>query len=792
MQFLTASLVSADPRSRARAESILESLSRFTPRIEDGSFTYSDAVTLARIVGQHIDVEKSHPDYRAPGSIYSELHGRLENVLNLLASGLESIGDLTARTLTMSGAVGVEHDAELADTLTRLVCATRGHSPEGLESAAHDLAGILQRYPLPAIKSAAPPDESHRNWAVVCVEDDPIWQRILRRTVRSLKESLPAYAIEVEVFSDRQAGERRLKELAWQHSKGAETFAPTYRPLAVLDMGIPKNARDKMSPSRDEGLRLLEAIRSPALNVTSVVLTTAPNLIGDHTFAARLGVSDYILKDIESGERLLEVLTRIITHRRRRRLRVFEETGRLIEVDGVQVTLEPSVFKTVAVLASEAPRSITVGEAIDLLEHKYGGYKQLAAPTEGLPARTLNLMNFWAQARRDYADAVGALSRLKAAIPYRLWRELLEELSQAGIAPDDGEAARSYMDARYAKASPAAQEFDPKNIEKHVHEARKVIKQSFNELGQVIFPEEEVIVNSTAGAEFAYKLIARVEAAASDSGPKQSEFRILVAENDVKNWQEPIRNLLTGFGYVVRTACSERQAVELARSFSPDLLCLDMHMPPDPAAFEADPFSGDAEAGLRVLTSVKTFLPDVRAVIMTDLVNDDSLRAKVVGAGARVSDFVQKKNDPSNPWEAGLLLRVYRVEQELRRSTFLPLLNLPMLPYVHLWRSRKAERYVEVFDRYVPTPENRFKLLWLLASREGRPVPTAEVMLKVYGEEMGREEALKQLVKNFRQQIAKDWFGITNRVEAKRVSEAVLANDAKAGWVLNARVQIDD
>ena len=62
------------------------------------------------------------------------------------------------------------------------------------------------------------------------------------------------------------------------------------------------------------------------------------------------------------------------------------------------------------------------------------------------------------------------------------------------------------------------------------------------------------------------------------------------------------------------------------------------------------------------------------------------------------------------------------------------------------------------------------------------------------------QEALTQVIKRLRPRIAHEWFGLADysakscdedeRRHSKAVAEAVLANDAKAGWVLNARVVI--
>jgi DNA-binding response OmpR family regulator len=158
----------------------------------------------------------------------------------------------------------------------------------------------------------------------------------------------------------------------------------------------------------------------------------------------------------------------------------------------------------------------------------------------------------------------------------------------------------------------------------------------------------------------------------------------------------------------------------------------------------------------------------------------------------RVADVVAKRVDPAEPWQDELIFKIHRLERERQEQTVLPLPDLPRLPYVRLSRSRRAEGHVEVFGQSHSLAPNRAALLWLLAERANYPVPTYDILESVYGRTDGYEEALKQLVKNLRKQIAGDWFSTLEPGEAKRVAESVLANDAKAGYILNARVVIED
>jgi DNA-binding response OmpR family regulator len=787
-QYLDRAMASQDLALQARAQEVQQIV---VPLIREDKLSHAEIVSFSDQLAEQIAIEKTSPGYRGAGTLYSELHGRIENLINLLAQGLDDVAVRAGDCLLLCDSS--EGQDELRNVLEQVSLAARLRSEESLRAAAGLLQALLVNYPLSALKDDYRPDEAHRRWLVIGVEDDPVWQEVIRRTVEIAKRMLSAhYEVEYEIYPDRQSGEKRLKQLAASHRTGEAPDTSVFRPLAVLDMGIPKTKQDRKSPSRDEGVELLKVVRSPAINAPAIVLTTSPNFLGDHLMAAGLGVSDYLLKGIDSEERILEAMTRIITVRQRRRLRVLEETGRLITVDDVQIALEPAVFRTVSVLASNAPRRATVNDIVNLLEDKYGGYRTLVAPTVDLPPRLVDLVNLrihWSKAKLDAPNAVDALGLLIKS-QFRMGQALIAELSAIGVDLNDEEAISGYMETNYGTPVPLPDEFDTKNIEKHIHEARKAIKKAFSLNGQTIFPEEDVIVNSAVDEEFAYKVVAQVHPE-EDQTSSFDRFRILVVENDIPGWQDPITQLLRKFGYEVEAACCEAEAIATAHKFKPHLLSLDMHLPRDLSAFARDPFSGDAEAGLHILQSIGAVLPEVRSIVMTDHTDNDYIRDRLVNSGVRVTDFVSKRCDLSSPWEAELILKVHRIEREFRRQAILPLPDLPALPYIHLWESRKHERYVEVFDRYIPTTANRFSLLWLLASREGRPVPTPEVLLEVYGDVPGKEQSLKQLVKHLRDQIAKDWFGISEAAKAKRISEAVLANDAKAGWILNARVQID-
>lgn len=787
MVFLQAAEASADAELRYRAREVREVIAPLQRKQAASGLDHGDLVAFAPELIRLVSIEKAVPDHRKAGSLYSELHGRLENLVNFLAYGLRAVDGRTGVCLALQQGAGGQALPIHDHTLKRLQRAARKQDIEALAQSSDELNRALAEVPVPKVRTVAPPDEAYRHWIIVAVEDDPVWQAVIQGVAKILKHNLePHWTVECEVVGDRKTGEQRLKQLATRPAATAGGRS-MLRPLAILDMGIPRQLGKKESPSRDEGLALLRVVRGPTMNVPSVVLTTAPNFLGDHLAAADLGISDYLLKDAESQDQLLAALTQIITRPPRRQLRVLADTGRQVLIDDVNVSLEPMVFRTVSVLADAAPEALTPGEVVNRLEARYTGYQNLSDPTAGTSAQELSIRNYWRQATEQSSDALSALAWLRSEC-FPLWKILRAELEKARIPPTDSTRIAAYLQKRYP-ASVAAKEFDPANIEKHVHLARKSIRDVFNAATRHICPEEEVIVNAQVDGEFAYKVVARVAREEEDPAVPAPQFRILVAENDLQGWRDPIELLLTRFGYEVRAACCQQEAIETAREFKPHLLCLDMHMPFDHAAFHRDPMGGEPEAGLRVLAAVSDFLPEIRSVIMTDLVERDCIREAAGRFGVRVRDFIAKRSRSEDPWEAELILKIHRLEQEVRRQSTLPLPNLPTLPFIHLWRSDPGR--VEIFDRpWKPTTAQK-RLVWVLAERACSPVPTETVLQEVYDQIEGKQEALKQLVKNLRKRIPGDWFGIGDQVECKRVADAVLTNDAKAGWILNARVVIE-
>lgn len=339
------------------------------------------------------------------------------------------------------------------------------------------------------------------------------------------------------------------------------------------------------------------------------------------------------------------------------------------------------------------------------------------------------------------------------------------------------------------------------DVQDTVYNLRTAITAAFQQCGRVIRPEETVLVSASGG--HAYRLVARVRDWATKKAIPPAR-RVLVVEDDVELWQKPVAELLRRYGYEVAVAATVQEAVAVAQEFQPQLLCLDLCLPDVPGS------ALDPQAGLRILRQVKAHLPDVRAVLLTSLADDDFLRGEAGQNGISPEDVLPKGEKPDLMY-AALVLRLWRAELEVQRQARLPLPHLPYLPYLQL-RTDGAqdtdERLVEVRvfgKRWEPTPNQR-KLLLLLARRTGRSVPQAKIGASIYpgvedvedvedvemeeGKKKKKSNRLTLLVRSLRKCIATEWPLIKDlpSTQANEAAMEILVNDAKEGYMLNARI----
>lgn len=121
---------------------------------------------------------------------------------------------------------------------------------------------------------------------------------------------------------------------------------------------------------------------------------------------------------------------------------------------------------------------------------------------------------------------------------------------------------------------------------------------------------------------------------------------ILIIDDD-SAVRSSLNFMLKRAGYEVMTASGPREAMELVRKVSPDLMLMDMNFT----------LSTSGEEGLTLLKQVKIFCPDVPVILMTAW---GSIELAVLGMQAGAFDFVTK------PWNNAALLQ--RIETALALS----------------------------------------------------------------------------------------------------------------------------
>ena len=618
------------------------------------------------------------------------------------------------------------------------------------------------------------------------------------------------YYLTHEIVADRQTAENQLRHLTARAVGGSRKNTEDTGLIMVLDMGLPNRQGEQVS--REEGIALLRTARQSAMNLPILVLTTPSNFLADHATAAEYGVSDYLLKGAESEEQLLNAILEHVTARQQRTVRVSEGTERVVYIDDVEVTLNPALFRTFSIFMDKAPHRVTTQKAVELLAEKYGDFELL--PTHQVPVNVNveNIRRLWATAKvkRESAEKQVADFQNERA-PYALWRHLLAEMQTDGVNTQNAVEVARFLDSRYGEEKIESLEVsNSKNISKQVSEIWKAITIVFRARGY-IEPREEILVGEHTDEGHAYRVVARVQHG-EERKLTNEKFGILVVEDDTQNWQKAILQLLQRFGYETRAVACENDAVSVAREFKPDLLCLDLCLPCDSEQQEI-PFSPKAlDAGLNALERIREFSPSVRALILSDYVDNDVIRSRATQLGIRVQDYVPKRHDVQSPWESELILKVHRIEQEILRQAVLPLPNITYLPYLQFWRERPG--YMEVFGEPWHATELEFNLLFALAESGNTPLITEDLFYLVYVKDKHKKRRnlvynkdehakwLNQIVKRLRICIAHDWFGLADyskkscsedeRRHARVVARSVLANDAKVGWLLNARVVIHD
>jgi two-component system alkaline phosphatase synthesis response regulator PhoP len=176
--------------------------------------------------------------------------------------------------------------------------------------------------------------------------------------------------------------------------------------------------------------------------------------------------------------------------------------------------------------------------------------------------------------------------------------------------------------------------------------------------------------------------------------------------------EQSILNLVTAYlrpeGYEVKTAVNGRSGLQIARTFKPDLIVLDIMLP--------------GMDGLELLTRLRRE-SDVYVIMLT--AKNEEID-KIIGLSVGADDYLTK---PFSPRE--LVARIKAALRRLRSGNDVP--ESQMMCFQHL-RIDTAGRRVWVDEREVELTSTEFDLLKMLAAHRGMVLSREQLLEQVWGQ----------------------------------------------------------
>lgn len=217
--------------------------------------------------------------------------------------------------------------------------------------------------------------------------------------------------------------------------------------------------------------------------------------------------------------------------------------------------------------------------------------------------------------------------------------------------------------------------------------------------------------------------------------------------------EKSILNLVSAYlrpeGYELQTARDGRSGLQLARTFKPDLIVLDIMLP--------------GMDGLELLAHLRRE-SDVYVIMLTAKTEETD---KIVGLSVGADDYLTK---PFSPRE--LVARIKAALRRLHAGSSLP--ESQLMQFDHL-RIDPAARRVWVDDQEVELTTTEFDLLKTLADHRGMVLSREQLLEKVWGQDFyGEMRVVDVHLGHVRQKLGSDHgivtvHGIGYRFEAERV-----------------------
>ncbi|CCG52153.1 Two-component system response regulatory protein involved in phosphate regulation [Flavobacterium indicum GPTSA100-9 = DSM 17447] len=193
---------------------------------------------------------------------------------------------------------------------------------------------------------------------------------------------------------------------------------------------------------------------------------------------------------------------------------------------------------------------------------------------------------------------------------------------------------------------------------------------------------------------------------------KKKDIKILLVD-DEPDILEIVGYNLAQAGYQISTASNGKEAVKQAIKVKPHLIIMDVMMP------EMD--------GMEACEQIRE-IPDLKDVIITFLTARNEDYSQVAGFEVGADDYIAKPIKPKLlVSKVKGLLRRLKEDEENTDSTSILVGNLQI----------NREEYKVVKDNQtIVLPRKEFELLYLLASKPGKVFTRAEILDKVWGNEV--------------------------------------------------------
>ncbi|TVQ77446.1 MAG: DNA-binding response regulator [Flavobacteriales bacterium] len=193
---------------------------------------------------------------------------------------------------------------------------------------------------------------------------------------------------------------------------------------------------------------------------------------------------------------------------------------------------------------------------------------------------------------------------------------------------------------------------------------------------------------------------------------EQRVYRILLVD-DEPDILEIVGYNLKKEDYEVVTASNGRDAIELAQSFRPHLILLDVMMP--------------GIDGIETCEKIRA-LPEVGNTLIAFLTARGEDYSQVAGFDAGADDYISKPIKPKI-----LVSRIKALLRRIREEKGMPMTGIMEFPGLEI----NIEKYqVRFNDQKLSMPRKEFEMLSLLASKPGKVFTRDEILESVWGKDV--------------------------------------------------------